>query len=118
MKSGADFPFYIHELIGLDILQYTQYVEDGHTVYSGIDNYFIQSDAKYPACTIADKSNVAALKQILKIHQQGGTNFVTFCKQAAAAGVEKWTVDTAEMTCTYYDKEGINMLLEAIPSHL
>jgi uncharacterized protein YbcV (DUF1398 family) len=31
------------------------------------------------------------------------------------AGVEKWTVDTTAMTCTYYDKSGKMMLEEEIP---
>lgn len=115
VKSGADFPSYIHELIGLGLMQYTQFVNDGHTVYVGKDNYTIQSDAKYTAFTIADQSNNEKLKADLKVHQQGGTNYMTFCEQAAAAGVEKWVVDTTKMTCTYYDKNDVNMLSEIIP---
>ena len=115
VKSGADFPSYIQELIGLGLLEYTQFVSDGHTVYSGKNNYTIQSDAKYPAFTIANRSNNEKLKTDLKVHQQGGTNYMTFCEQAAEAGVEKWVVDMGNMTCTYYDKAGANMLTETIP---
>jgi uncharacterized protein YbcV (DUF1398 family) len=115
VKSGADFPSYIQELIALGLIQYTQFVSDGHTVYIGKDNYKIQSDAKYPAFTISEKANAEKLKQDLKIHQQGGTNYLTFCEQAADAGVEKWVVDMDKMTCTYYDKAGTNMLAEIIP---
>jgi len=85
-------------------------------VYSGKNNYAIQSDAKYPAFTIANRSNNEKLKTDLKVHQQGGTNYMTFCEQAAEAGVEKWVVDMGNMTCTYYDKNGVNMLTETIPS--
>jgi len=115
VKSGADFPAYIQELIGLGLTQYTQFVSDGHTVYKGKDNYTIQSDAKYPAFTISNQSDIEKLKSDLKVHQQGGTSYMIFCEQAAAAGVEKWTTDMTKMTCTYYDKAGNNMLTETIP---
>lgn len=115
VKSGADFPAYIQELIGLGLLRYTQYVSDGHTVYIGKNDYTIQSDAKYPALTVANESNAEKLKAELKVHQQGGTNYMTFCEQAAAAGVEIWIVDMVNMTCTYYDKAGSTMLTETIP---
>ena len=49
------------------------------------------------------------------IEQQGNTDSLTFCKDAAETGVEKWTVDMEEMTRTYYDKSGNVMLTENIP---
>jgi len=96
-------------------LQYTHFVSDGHTAYSGENNYTIQSDAKYPALTISNQANIERLKQDLKAHQQGQTTYLQFCEQAAGAGVEKWTVDMTKMTCTYYDKVDVNMLTEKIP---
>lgn len=116
VKSGADFPAYIQELIGLGLIRYTQFVSDGHTLYIGKNNYSIQSDARYPAFTISDNADTEGLKENLKIHQQGGTNYMTFCEQAAAAGVETWIVDMEKMTCTYYDKNGRAMLEEKIPA--
>jgi uncharacterized protein YbcV (DUF1398 family) len=32
----------------------------------------------------------------------------------ADSGVEKWTFDTHKMTITYYDKDGTELLVEAI----
>lgn len=115
VKSGADFPAYIQELKSLGLLGYTQFVSDGHTVYTGANNYSIQSDAKYPAFTISNQSNKDKLKTDLKAHQQGQTSYLQFCELAAELGVEKWVVDMAKMTCTYYDKAGANMLAEVIP---
>lgn len=40
---------------------------------------------------------------------------MTFCQDSANAGVEKWTVDTTAMTCTYYDTAGKTLLEERIP---
>jgi len=115
VKSGADFPSYIQELIALGLIEYTHFVSDGHTVYSGKNKYTIQSDAKYPALTISNEAIISKLKQDLKEHQQGQTTYLQFCELAAAAGVEKWAVDMTAMTCTYYDKAGTNMFTEKIP---
>jgi uncharacterized protein YbcV (DUF1398 family) len=51
----------------------------------------------------------------LKAHQQGKTDYATFCNDCAKSGVEKWTVRMDQMTCTYYDKAGNELLVEAIP---
>lgn len=115
VKSGKDFPGYVQELIKLGVTGYDTYVADGHTDYAGANNFRTQSDAKYAAQDVADNSNPEKLKHYLKIHQQGQTDYPTFCRQAAEIGVEKWTVDMSAMTCTYYDKAGNKMVVEEIP---
>ena len=65
---------------------------------------------------LLDTSNIEQFKQQLKAHQQGETDYLTFCNNAAESGVEKWKVDTDKMTCIYYDKSGNKMLQEKIPS--
>lgn len=116
VKSGADFPNYVQELIHLGVTSYENYVTDGHTVYTGVNNYNIQSAGKYAIIEIAQKSNHEKFRYSLKIHQQGQTDYLTFCRHSAETGVEKWVVDMAEMTCTYYDKAGNKMLVEKIPA--
>ena len=115
VRSGADFPRYIQELIELGVISYTIYVSDGHTVYSGKDNFQLTSDPKYPTLHIAEKSDTERLQHALAIHQQGQTNCMTFCKHSAASGVEKWTVDIKDMLCSYYDKNGKVILTEQVP---
>lgn len=115
VKSGADFPHYIQELTEVGVISYSIYVNDGHTDYQGIDNFHLVSDAKYPTLTIAENGDIERLKHALSIHQQGQTNYMTFCKHSADAGVYKWTVDITNMLCTYYDKDGDTMLVEKIP---
>ena len=116
VKSGADFPQYIQNLIDLGLIGYDHYVCDGHSKYYGKDNFQIQSEAKYALLEIAPTGNIEALKDALKIHQAGGTDYLTFCSQSAEAGVEKWTLDMKKMTCVYYDKNGIEMLTEVVPT--
>lgn len=115
VKSGADFPAYVQDLIPLGVKSYDIFVTDGHGEYHGEKNYSIRSAADYMALNIVDSSNTEAFRHKLKMHQQGKTDYATFCQDAADAGVEKWTVDMQEMTCTYYDKAGNKLVTETIP---
>ncbi len=115
VRSGADFPSYVQELIGLGLKNYEAFVADGHVIYHGAEGYTITSEAKYDAKYIAAGSNKEQFVADLKAHQQGKTNYPTFCSDCAGSGVEKWIVDMEQMTCTYYDMQGAKMLVEQIP---
>jgi uncharacterized protein YbcV (DUF1398 family) len=115
VKSGADFPNYVQNLIQLGITSYEAYVADGHTDYFGKNNFQITSESKYKSLIVAQKSNIEQFKTDLEAHQQGKTDYPTFCNDCAKSGVEKWEVSMGKMTCTYYDKAGMKMLEEVIP---
>lgn len=116
VKSGADFPAYVQELISLGLVSYDVFVTDGHAVYTGKENFELSSPAGYKKLLVANISDKERFKHYLKNHQRGQTDYATFCNDAATTGVEKWTVDTTKMTCTYYDKQNNEMLVEEIPS--
>jgi uncharacterized protein YbcV (DUF1398 family) len=116
VKTGADFPRYIKELKELGLKNYTNYVADGHTIYRGSDGYSQTGPAKYPEQVVKAQSSPEALKTAIKEHQAGKTDYLTVCRQAADAGVEKWIVDLDAMTCTYYDTAGNELMVEAIPN--
>lgn len=115
VKSGADFPNYVQELKALGMIYYDTYVTDGSTHYYGKNGFRIDGGAKYPSQVIADSSSAEKLEHFMKIHQQGQTDYLTFCRQAAEAGVKKWTVHLVDLLCTYYDKAGTVMVVERIP---
>ena len=115
VKTGADFPRYIQEIKSLGLVSYEFWVTDGHTTYYGKQGHKINSTPKYELLTIANTSSTSLLKHNIAIHQQGQTDFITFCTQAAQAGVEKWVIDTEKMLCIYYDLAGGEMVAEPIP---
>lgn len=115
VKSGADFPAYIKELIALDIIEYDSYVIDGHTNYFGSDGYHVVAPAKYAPLNVANKCQIEEFKIRLKNHQLDQTDFPTFIADCASTGVKKWVVDLKKLTCTYFDKEGNEVLVEKIP---
>lgn len=116
VKSGSDFPKYIHEIKALGVLQFTTWVKDSVTEYFGADQYQIASLPKYESLVIADTSDLNAFQIKLNEHQHGQTDYMTFCKDCANCGVVKWMVDLNEMTCTYYDQLENSLLIEQIPS--
>lgn len=115
VKSGADFPAYIQDLIALGVTSYNTFLVDGHTEFNGADGYTIQTPASGIVRHIATTADNDAFVSRLKAHQQGQSDYLTFCNEAAAYGVEKWVVVMQEMTCTYYDLGGNAMLEEKIP---
>lgn len=115
VKSGADFPAYVQEIKAMGVTHYEAYVADGHIDYHGPNHYLAQVPAKYAPLTIADIPQTEEFKKELTAHQQGKTDFLTFIRMCASCGVEKWAIAMDEMTCTYFDKKGNELLVEAIP---
>ena len=115
VKSGADFPSYIGDIKLLGVNRYETFVKDGHTKYFGNDGYEVSSSARYPELSISEQSKGDDFKADLKAHQQGKTDYQTFCNDCAKSGVEKWVVSMEAMTCTYYNMAGNEILMEMIP---
>jgi len=115
VRSGADFPKYIQDIKKLGVESFITFVADSNTEYFGKDGFKAMSGAKYSTLEIAPTADIDSLKHCLQIHQKGETDYFTFCREAAAAGVVKWIVSMDEMTCIYYDNKDSEMLAEIIP---
>ena len=117
IKTGADFPQFIKEIKALGVVRNDVYVANGLSVYFNSDDYSVQaSPDEYPELVINSESSAEKLEHSLKIHQRGETDYFTFCKQAADAGVEKWVIDLNSMTCSYLDTKQTELVKEEIPS--
>jgi uncharacterized protein YbcV (DUF1398 family) len=115
VKSGADFPNYIQDLINLGVKGYDTIVTDGRVSYYGDNDFTASTDKKYDTLPIATVANKERFIEFLVIHQDGQTDYLTFCNHAAQCGIAKWRVDIIEMTCTYYDSAENPILIEKIP---
>lgn len=116
VKTGADFPKYIKAIKKLGVIHYTTHVSDGNVVYFDENDQAASSGSKYDTLKISDNANLENFKIRLKLHQQGGTDYPTFCKDCAENGVEGWKLDLNKMTCTYFDIFGNKILIEDVPS--
>ena len=115
VKSGADFPAYIQVLKSMGVIVYQTWVKNSLTDFFGTNDFKIVSKPMYDDLKIESKSDEHQFVLFLKIHQNGETDYLTFCKHCAETGVEKWISDLNEMTCSYYDKTGNTVLVEKIP---
>ena len=115
VKSGADFPRYIQDIKKLGVCSYDAFVTDGHIDYCGDHDFKISGPAKYTPLTVAANPDVHQFKTDLKAHQQGKTDYFTFCNDCAKSGIAKWKVRIDNLTCTYYDSAGNELLIEKIP---
>lgn len=115
VKSGADFPKYIQDLINLGVIGYDTFVADGHVEYFGADNYRTTATKTYATLAVASSANKERFIEFLVMHQEGQTDYLTFCHQAAQCGIAQWTVNIVEKTCTYFDNNQNSILIEKIP---
>lgn len=115
VKSGADFPNYVQEIKALGLIRYEYIVADGCTVYYGNNNYTTEAPPIYPEKRINPISSASTIEQVIRQHQQGKSDFLTFCQLSADAGVHHWEVNTQTMLCTYFDIDNKPMLAEPIP---
>lgn len=115
VKSGADFPSYMQDIIALGVTSFETFVFDNHTNYYGKNDFKITSEGFSEVLTINEKSDIATFKSDLKAHQQGQTDYRTFLQDCAKSGIEKWIVVMGAMTCIYYDTAGNEVLVEKIP---
>ena len=116
VKSGADFPQYMQDLITLGVISFETFVCDNHTNYYGANDFRTSSEGFLETLTISDQINIQQFQTDLKAHQQGKTDYMTFLNDCAKSGVEKWIVVMDKMTCSYYNKNGNEMVVETIPS--
>lgn len=115
VKGGADFPQFVQDLKEVGVTHYDNFVSDGRTKFFGSNDFELEGGPKYPVKQVHTKGSSESLKRAITIHQQGQTNYDTFCQQAADAGAEKWTAHMIEMTVTYFDKNGQKLTVEPIP---
>ncbi|WP_434576203.1 DUF1398 domain-containing protein [Riemerella anatipestifer] len=115
VRSGEDFPKYIQEIKSMGVVGFETWVKDSHTRYFGKNEYMIKSNPKYEGLIISEDVNIEEFKVRLKAHQQGKTDYFTFCKDCSETGIERWVVNLDAMSCTYFDKVGNEILVEQIP---
>lgn len=116
VKSGADFPKYMQDIIALGVMSFETFVFDNHTNYFGAANFSTSSEGFAEHLSVAEFCDAEQFKSDLKSHQQGNTDYMTFLNDCAKSGVEKWIVVMDKMTCSYYDKKGNEVLVEQIPT--
>ncbi|HEY0752701.1 MAG TPA: DUF1398 family protein [Ktedonobacteraceae bacterium] len=111
------FSQYVRALQASGVEKYASYLADGHTEFFGKDGYKVVSPSVHDILTISDVSDSAKAQEHLELHNQGKTSYLEMSKGLADSGVEKWSVDTHNMTFACYDKQGNELLMEKVDSN-
>jgi uncharacterized protein YbcV (DUF1398 family) len=114
LGSASTLRAYLEALREIGVVASDSYLTDGHTVHRGVDGYEVSTAPAHEVFEIAATSDKQALVEQLRQHETGATSYVEMSRGLAAAGVEKWTFDTASLTITYYDRAGTALLSEAV----
>jgi uncharacterized protein YbcV (DUF1398 family) len=88
------------------VLLYIVYVSDRHTEYFGANDYTLTTTEKYEPLEISPSINKDQFLIDIKAHQQGKTDYMTFCSDCAKSGIDRWVMNLESMTCTYFDIQG------------
>ena len=108
------FSQYVRALQALGVEKYDSYLADGHAEFLGKDGHKVVSPSVHDTLPIRDGSDSEKAQEHLDLHNQGKTSYLEMSKGLADSGVEKWTVDTNNMTFACYDKQGNALLMEEV----
>jgi uncharacterized protein YbcV (DUF1398 family) len=114
--TGVDFPKLIREFKLIGIKTNTCNIQTGLVMYENKNGEQIKVQSNSVDVLINTISSTVAAQDVLKRHQAGETDFLTFCKEIAGAGVYKWISDMDNMTCSYYDLKDSAVIVENIPN--
>lgn len=114
--TGVDFPKLIKEFKRMGMLTNSYDIQSGLVTYEHKDGEQIKVQSNKVDVPINTMSSNPAAQDVLKRHQTGETDFLTFCREIAGAGVYKWVSDMGKMTCSYYDLNDYVVIAEAIPN--
>ena len=105
---------YLKDLRDLGVVSYTTHVSDGHSDYFDIKGEKLSSAAVHEPYEISDEANRDATRQALEAHSLRETDYFTFSRQLASAGVCTWIMDPVKMTCTFCSKLGEQLLVDSV----
>ncbi len=112
--TGVEFYKLIQEFIKMDICINIYNLKDGFRVYENCKGDQIEVEfIKIPINNVETDKDL--FNKILKNHQQGNTDFITFCNEVCEVGIYKWVISTTKMTCSYYDIFDNLVCMEKIP---
>lgn len=112
---GQTYPVYVNNLKEAGVHSYTVDVatHDRHIFSDDANTPLVIPGNKPLKC--ADKFDEAALKTALKRTQTGQSDFPTFMKEIADAGIHTYKADLLKRTVRYMGSDTDNYYEEAVP---
>lgn len=113
--TGVDFPKLFKAFKDMGVTYNIVNIQDGTATYVHQSEDDIVTSSVKSNHPVAPSSNQSIVQDVLTRHQQGQTDFETFCDEMAQAGIYKWHIDIQAGTCTYIDLQEQAIISELIP---
>ncbi|HAR4501080.1 TPA: DUF1398 domain-containing protein [Staphylococcus aureus] len=113
--TGVDFPKLFKAFKDMGMTYNIVNIQDGTATYVHQSEDDIVTSSIKSNHPVAPRSNQSIVQDVLTRHQQGQTDFETFCDEMAEAGIYKWHIDIQAGTCTYIDLKEQAIISELIP---
>ena len=113
--TGVDFPKLFKAFKNMGMTYNIVNIQDGTATYVHQSEDDIVTSSVKSNHPVAPSSNQSIVQDVLTRHQQGQTDFETFCDEMAQAGIYKWHIDIQAGTCTYIDLQEQAIISELIP---
>jgi uncharacterized protein YbcV (DUF1398 family) len=114
LGGAKTFPEYVRALKAIGVERADSYLADGHSEYIGQGGHRVVSPPVHEMLPVAETGQRETFLEHLSRHERRETTYLEMSRGLAQSGIEKWTIDTARMTMTFYDKAGKEMLVEQI----
>jgi uncharacterized protein YbcV (DUF1398 family) len=114
LGGAKTFPEYVRALKAIGVERADSYLADGHSEYIGQGGHRVVSPPVHEMLPVAETGQRETFLDHLSRHERRETTYLEMSSGMAQSGIEKWTIDTARMTMTFYDKAGKKMLVEQI----
>jgi uncharacterized protein YbcV (DUF1398 family) len=114
LGSAKTLALYVQELSKIGVKHADSYLTDGHSEFFGTDNYTVRSPAVHDVLSISDTTDRNGLMRYLALHDSGKIGYIEMSKGLAESGIEKWVIDTSELTMTFYNKAGDELRVDHI----
>ncbi|HEA6672345.1 TPA: DUF1398 family protein [Staphylococcus aureus] len=113
--TGVDFPKLFKAFKDMGMTYNIVNIQDDTATYVHQSEDDIVTSSVKSNHPVAPSSNQSIVQDVLTRHQQGQTDFETFCDEMAQAGIYKWHIDIQAGTCTYIDLQEQAIISELIP---
>ncbi|HDJ7819710.1 TPA: DUF1398 family protein [Staphylococcus aureus] len=113
--TGVDFPKLFKSFKDMGMTYNIVNIQDGTATYVHQSEDDIVTSSVKSNHPVAPRSNQSIVQEVLTRHQEGQTDFETFCDEMAQAGIYKWHIDIQVSTCTYIDLKEQAIISELIP---
>ena len=105
---------YLEKLYALGVVSYTSHISDGHSDYLDSKGDSLSSAPVHEIYEISGTANPEHAREAVAAHGLGKTDYLSFSRQLANAGVATWVMDPVGMTCSFHSKAGDRLFIEEV----